>query len=270
VQIKTRYGKAVLLDDPSISWRPSRVVDDLLGLRTDVPYQTYLLMRYGLQQQPPELVELTAGGDPDMAAEKITETWLQNVMRFAFGVDEPTAPALERAKEQWKELFSAAASRAAVGELAPELAPLLARARRLPGGTVDVPDLPSFAAWCLEERLRHGPVPLQVCENCGQPWLAERGARYCKRPANPGTMVSCRSLVAHSRYLSEHRNFHRQRRRLYDRMKRGTLPEQEYDAWKAANRPGPLGKTWVSWDDWKTGKRPRNRKTSQKKGGSDG
>lgn len=286
MQFKLRYGQAKLVDDPRLSWRPARVVDDLLGLRREQTYVTHLHFRYGglcapkdidtwpLVGTPPasvaellgrmdDLKRLLAMMEPETLQREAKDlrenltAWRTDVLGFVLGVwDVASKDAYWSAAADLRSLFVSAAWRAANGQLDPALAPHLARVERMQGGIVGVPDLPAFAAWCLEETLRKGPPHVEECGSCGNPWLVERGARYCARSA-PETIATCRSLDAHKRYVEKHGNFHRQRRRLYDRMKRGTLSTQEYREWLDVNRPGLLGRTWVAWDDWKIGKRPK-------------
>lgn len=219
------------------SWRPARVVDDLLGYRAEVEYLTYLAARY---------VRLV---NPEGTLPTSLDELSGLVAGLSAGIEVTAYPALVRA----------AVKQAEGGILAPELAPHLSRVQRLPRGIVDVPDMTSFVAWCLEVVLRDGPVTVTTCASCGKPWLQDRGAEFCDRPA-PRTLVSCRALDAQRRYVADHGDFHRQRRRLYDRTKRGTLGESVYREWLEANRPGALGKTWVRFEDWQKGKRPKGGK----------
>jgi hypothetical protein len=223
------------------SWGPTTVVDDLIGLRDDVEYDTYMAPIYGFWFQEEFFAALDAGIEQPEDTNDPEGAWRQ----WYLGLIDDGVP----------DLFATAARAAGQGRLHPGLFEHLASLRYHPNGVLEIPDLRAFASWCLTETLREAPPTVEDCGVCGKPWIAERGARYCARPA-PGTIVPCRQLQARKRYEHAHPDFYRQRRRLYDRMKRGTLPKTDYQHWLATNRPGPIGATWVTWEDWQRGITP--------------
>lgn len=219
-----RYGKAELLaTEPNpaelsglepVAWRPSRVVDDVLGVLRppddDESYRGYLLGEY----QPLAAITVTGWGD-----------FARTILRAADEGQPGQIP--------W-----------------PQLAPFLAGITYLPGEVVRVDGFPAFVAWCLLELIRAGNLKLVTCENCGIPWTGEGGSAFCSRPA-PGRTETCNKIMAQRRYIERHPDFNRERKRLYERVARGTLPRDEYDQWLKANRPGARFMTWMPFDAWK-------------------
>jgi hypothetical protein len=288
-----RYGKVRDLDsvDPkSTGLRLSAIVGDVLGLRIEqgpehVYTRVWLAGRYGVI--PPFLLGLGTPISPtpignsaamSLAVQQALAGGATSVGVVSLGDDQyglytpddvlprlcdllavgraPSIEKLEQAAQPLQATFHAAALAAADGRLSETLGRYLAGLRRLPDGTVEVDDLPTLAAWALDELLRSGPVRIRVCASCELPFVPERDEEFCYRPA-PGASFKCGDRAAEQRYKAAHGDFHRQRRRLYDRMKRGTLAPKTYEEWLAANRPGPLGDTWIAFADWQAGKRPK-------------
>jgi hypothetical protein len=269
MRLTLRYGKLI---DPHDSHqrglRPARVVDDVLGLRAEQVYLGYLGFRYlwtpklvrvqqrvgGPEVEPPTLPQLLADLRGWMGADRPpppkTEQILDSIAPFVLPGQERFPGRLTELQADFDELrgrFARAVGEAAQGILSPEIALDLARVRRVDDGVIEGDDLPALAAWCLEELLRRGPVDVADCDLCGLPWLRERGVRFCMRPA-PGHGASCRSVAAQTRFRSVNRQYHRERKRLYERVRRGTLPREEYERWLRENRPGVEGRDWKRFE----------------------
>jgi hypothetical protein len=300
VKIRPRYGRAHEIDDPTRSYVLGQIVDDVIGMRPDdALYWIFLSERYihpssaaadgvdisardwrqQLLRQTETLQDWADGiGDTAESRNAVAE-WFEELMREVASVSGPALAsaaaardpvALRAAAEEQARVFTTAVQAAAEGIFDPGLAPHLARVQRHHGGIVEVHDLQSFAAWALEELLRRGPIRVATCPLCGNPWLPTRAASHCARPA-PGHLLPCRTVAKVSRFRGRHPDYDREYRRLYERFRRarGKPDEAElrpsYRAWFDANRPGPEGKTWVKFDDWQKGKRPR---ASRKEGGT--
>jgi len=261
VLIRFRHGRAVLDELPGwVSWRPTKLLDLLMGVRVD-PWYIAMLSVYPAEKW---ILEWTATGQPKFTQQGL-ETYarartdwlglsLEDVLAFWEKPDEPPE-ALAETLLGMKTLFQHAVS-AAMNErkLVPELLPHLARVRWPEDRqAADVPDVTAFGAWSVTQLLtkRRRESVLAVCVHCGEPWLPpRRDARYCWRQA-PGRQSSCRATAAQHAYLESHGDYSRERRRLGQRVRRGRLDQREYDAWKQRNRPGDRGVDWVPFDEWK-------------------
>jgi hypothetical protein len=266
MRLRIRYGKYQSVDDPAVSRRLERVVDDALGFRDDRAYWTYLALRY------PEAYERYGVVDPQHQVEPTLEglrratTALQRTLdevhpdvaaRTGDDVDSairafwlPTAEE-RRAPDDLRATFVAAALQAADGVLSSDLAPALARVRRLPGGEIEISDGPALAALSLQELLRKGPVSSAPCGLCGALWLPGRGAEFCKRPAS-GHAASCQAVALHVRFRERNGAYHRERRRLYERTRRArqSIARADYEEWLAENGP----QDWQPFEAWKLAK----------------
>jgi hypothetical protein len=262
MRVKLRYGRTVSLRDtpkPN-SWQPARVVDDLLALRAERPYLLHVL-KYSAEAQAARWAvegkkqlapaDLTASGEEFARFLLLEPGQMGELMLYINGqTDEPPADVVA-VFDELREAFDRAAKDAAAGRTSPELADHLTRVERLEPRTVEVPDIAAFGAWCLELLLEGGPIKLATCELCGYPWLPSRATgHYCQRPA-PGRQTTCRVVASVNQYGQAHAKFKNERRRLYERMKRGTLDENEYQTWKRENRPGKKGKDWRDFETWK-------------------
>jgi hypothetical protein len=278
VLVKMRYGKiGKVADTPGdprkrsarASWRPSRIVDDLLGARLEESYLEWLVS-YGAEQPIVDLLN-----NPDLAT--IVETgdeqglggWLELAIASAAGFLVPSDPGLfmrwrsesasgkagkatmdlERQLAALQRQFVAAVTAASRGELSPLLADELAAVRRKKGGMVEVDTLAQLGAWCLEYLLRDGPVSVRECHGCGYLWIGERAGRFCVRPA-PGQKTTCRALRSYESFAAANPDFNRERRRLYERRRRGSLTVSDYHAWKDKNHPGERGTDWLPYEEW--------------------
>ncbi len=128
---------------------------------------------------------------------------------------------------------------------------------------------PSLCTLALQELLRRGPLKPRPCINCGLPWLGARGnPQACFRPAI-GRLTACAKVTARDRFRERNPEFFRERAKLYERVRRGTLQLEIYHGWREANSPGEKGEAWASFEDWQAGKRPKGetqkKKTTKKK-----
>jgi hypothetical protein len=262
------YGRFRSTDERwEASWRPSELVDRLIGLRAEPWYLAGLLLwpAHDIASAweaagRPESEQWTALDEPS-AQSHLEEfaRWLAVDPRLArsigavFSGREPN-PRFEEALDETSVLFTEGATIAAEeGRLAEALAPQLARVRRVDRlRTVDVPDVQALGVWCLQRMLDSGrQFSLRNCELCGLPWLAVReGGRYCSRPA-PGHRSTCQAVAAQERYAASHGDYSAERRRLGQLVRRGRLGKRSYDAWKRDNHPGAEGKEWRRFDAWK-------------------
>lgn len=145
--------------------------------------------------------------------------------------------------------FVEAARRATEGRFPyAEMADLLGRLRFAPG-QLDAPDLPTLAAWALQEATQRG-YRARKCEECGYLWLSSRDpARYCYRPARGG-LTTCAQLHAHERFAGRRDRWNKEYRRIYARKLRGTVSDEEWGAWRAeATSQAP--EFFVPFDLWK-------------------
>jgi hypothetical protein len=244
-----------------VSWRPTELIDHLIGLRPEPGYLASLL----LWPAHDIAAAWDAAGQPDsgrwanLSMDEFAR-WLavdpalsSTGLGAVLGGRDPDPGFLE-ALDVTSVLFTEGAETAATeGRLTEALAPHLARVRRIDRlGTVEVPDIRAFGAWCLNRLLdSRRQFSLRTCELCGLPWLAVREAgRYCSRPA-PGHRSSCRAVAAQERYTASHADYSAERRRLGQLARRGRLGKREYAAWKQDNGPGAEGREWRRYDDWK-------------------
>lgn len=268
MRFRVLYNQAVPVDGGEAISLGS-IVDDILGLPANEQRAPYMVLTHARYESPPqarrdarpslkELVRILGEAVADLEANPAKAKGLiDESAAFVLGDATLNTPAN---CAQLRATFERAATEAADGRLSPELAPHLARVRRLRGGVVEVEDFVALAAWALEEKLRDGPVQTAVCPSCGALWLPERHGVYCQRP-----LFSCRANAKQQTYRERHGDFQRERKKLYERARRGTLSFDVYDRWLEANRPGPKGKTWVPFDKWQGRQRPKKRNP---KGGS--
>jgi hypothetical protein len=154
------------------------------------------------------------------------------------------------------DLFLAAAERATQGHLSARVAAHLERVHYRPEPEPDeVPDgdVPALAAWALNEALRLRPLKLFTCPLCQSPWLGtpEQDNPYCLRPA-PRVHTPCRTLERNRRFREERGDWRREYKRLHERRRRGTLSEQDWEAWTRENAPSH----WAPFETWRKTRKP--------------
>jgi hypothetical protein len=273
VQYRLRYNQAVPLDGGEPLSLGS-IVDDVLGLPPHNSGRgTYLLWAYA-RYHPAEQEGIADRAFAD-----------SGVFADAGAFFSATSPTNHNTLDALPFLFKEAVEEDATqGRLSPFLASHLARVTRLADRTIEATDLPALAAWALEEKLRGGPVRVAFCLMCGRRWLPDRHAVYCRRPAPDRHLVAnrdalieagdwpwglpvatCREVAKQAAYRERHGDFMRERKKLYERARRGTLDANAYKAWLTGNRPGERETTWVSFEDWKAGKRPKGGTTRGKR-----
>jgi hypothetical protein len=199
------------------------VVDDVLGLRSDLSYLFHIDARYWplfAQSLEPAPESLDA---------------LEPLRRFVNAQLDARLP----------ERFLNAAREAERGIVPTAVADELARVRHIDRRSAELADWAALAAWALELLVHEGAVLVRNCELCERAWLPRSPSviECCQRPA-PATSTSCRRVCIQRRYLERNREYYRERRRLYMRMKRGLISKAEYDRWLASNRPGEKGTDW--------------------------
>ena len=219
--IALRYGRAIAVEDPDISWSLSAVVDDLIGLRPDPGYVNHLTERYGplLKADFRQGQRAVRGGDNGLADELLHKLRID--------------------ADSTRRAFTSGAEQAELGLLSPDLAPFLALIQWMPGtGAVISPAIEALGAWCLFEIVRTRWATVVPCENCGVPFVRLGHARYCTRPV-PGnaSLAACQELAAQRTHRSKHGDYQRERKRLHERKRRGRLSQEEYDAWRRSNNP---------------------------------
>jgi hypothetical protein len=133
-----------------------------------------------------------------------------------------------------------------------DLARFLERLRFESGGTFEAPDLAALAAWSIERAASRG-ARLVECPECGRPRFAPRSASaYCYRPA-PGKTMTCAQLHAHERFAEKRRDWNAEYRRIYARKLRGTVSEEEWDAWRSDEAGSALApEQFYPFDWWRT------------------
>jgi hypothetical protein len=94
---------------------------------------------------------------------------------------------------------------------------------------------------------------VRPCGRCERPFVSRHDQEYCTRPA-PGLTTDCSTLSRNERFRTVNRGYRREYQRLEARHKRGRLPEKDWLAWKADNRPGEEGRDWQRFEDWKKAK----------------
>jgi hypothetical protein len=281
VLVRSRYNQVVALDQETEPLSLGSVVDDLLGLRLDDDYLVgadadYLFRtesRYGDSPEPHDWSVLFAVRPDDESSEDellpvpndLDDSIASFVLGAVKGIDVRNVVA---SIVQLRSEFEAAAKAASRGFLDERLAPYLSRTRHFTDGVVEVDGLPTLAAWALQEKLRDGPIKLACCPMCERPWLPDRDATYCRRLAPYAFWTNCREVAKHQAFRQRDPYFLRERKNLYERVRRGSLERTSYDRWLAVNRPGDLGETWVTFDKWQTGGTPN--RIRRRKGASDG
>lgn len=219
-------------------------VNDLLGIRAQWPYAVHLHSRYS-DFWPDEWIRIpeeidTAGMDErELGATAVAEQIV---------TIQATAGRLRQQKLPTKLLE--ACRQAEHGHFSAILAPFLERVLRRPGDEPDeIPegDLPTLAAWALDQALREHTLEVRECALCKVPWLAsaEQTSPYCDRPY-PGRQMSCRSLKKDEHFRESQRDWRREYKRLHERRKRGTLSEADWNAWRAENTPD----AWIAFAEW--------------------
>jgi hypothetical protein len=213
-------------------------IDDLLGLRSDGGYAAIIGLRYiPLRWGERELAQLPLEQENLLEA---LETWQVEVEQQIRGWLDDGLP----------DLFLDAVREAAEGgTLSATLAPYVARIVRRPAPKRDeVPDLPTLATWALDHLMRRSQIEARTCPTCDYPWLAVDSDHdvYCTRPM-PGKLRSCRETHHQQAFEETQREWRREYKKLHERKSRGTLPAEEFAAWRAANRPS----AWLPFEDWK-------------------
>ncbi len=159
-------------------------------------------------------------------------------------------------------VFTDAAREARLGRLSQPVARHLSRVVWVPlsampaarssgaGSSIREGDFPGLAAWCLLQAIQRRTVAVRTCALCKRLWIGSDTSPYCLRPA-PESLRSCRAIVAERKYLAkkspEYHGFRREYMRLYQRHRRGTISDEDWTGWKAANTPGG----WVHFSAWK-------------------
>jgi hypothetical protein len=224
-------------------------VNDLIGLRLETNYDLHLQDQYfqlwpitWFDQTPAALRDRRARGEglPADDEDAWQETLIWNVGEQATAWRDLGMP----------RLFLEAARRAAQGHFSARLAPHYERIRRQPAENSDaIPDgdLPTLAAWALDQALRLQPLAIVVCPRCHIPWLTASGedSPYCQRPA-PGHDSTCRELRKAELFRERQGPWRREYKRLHEKTRRGTLSQQAFAAWNAANTPGQ----WQPYEEW--------------------
>jgi hypothetical protein len=219
-------------------------VNDVLGLRDEWPYAVHLRSRYG-SFWPDEWIDLpeefdTSGLDEHELASEAVVAQIQRIQ----------SEARELRRQKLPDRFLAACRQATEGHLSVSLAPLLERVLYRPGAEADeIPngDLATLAAWSLDQTLRLFPIEIRECQLCHLPWLSppQQASHNCERPY-PGRAMSCRALKKDEHFRESQRDWRREYKRLYERRKRGTLSEADWDAWRAENSHD----AWYPFDEW--------------------
>lgn len=196
---RDRWGT---LQIPETAWGGGsavHAVNTLLGIRNDAEYLEWFKEAWG-----------------DAGSSRRTKGWLRA----------GTIDLLAEAARAFPQLPYAA------------LAPLLARVEQGEGGSVEVPDLPTLAAWCMLNLTVEGSKVRAVeCPSCERPWLASksRGALYCNRPA-PGKRTTCAQANKHAVFAARRDAWNREYRKVYARKLRGSVTEQQWGEWREAQR----------------------------------
>src|SRR5262245_15041504 len=186
--------------------------DDLLGLRDDPLYDAYLFEQYG--SKIPEVIDQANVG----------------------------------CEQGLPERFLHSAAQAAKGQLDEQLVPYLLTIRRRPYPQYDklTDDLPTLAAWVLDLLPRFRAFEIKLCTRCGFPRLVFEGeADFCRRPA-PGHTTRCANLERERRFREDRRAWRREYQRLHDRLRRGSLSEHDWQAWRAGNTV----ENWARYEEW--------------------
>jgi hypothetical protein len=284
VQFAARYRQAVPIGADAEPLSLGSIVDDVLGLRWDEPYFAHLARKYYRPFErdlrdvddhvPDEIVDATrraldeAGDGADPRTFAILIGRLDEFL--AAGAPDLEHQQFENARARalhgdarpyWRrrrDHFEGAVFAAAEGKPSAVVGEHLTRIRVLPGGAVDIPaDLYALASWSLAELLRGGPVRVSICPSCDRPWLPDRDATHCRRPA-PGRFASCRDVAKQARFVEAHPEFHRERKKLAERVRRGTLDRGEFGLWASENEPDK----WIPFDEWKAAQIRRNETTT--------
>jgi Zn-finger nucleic acid-binding protein len=213
-------------------------IDDLLGLRSDSQYAAIIGVRYkpfwwGGRELPQLLRE--------------QENTLKALEAWRTGLEQQIRDWLD---EGLPDLFLGAVREAAeAGTLSATLAPYVAQiVRRPPPRRDEVPDLPTLATWALDHLMRRSQIEVRTCPTCDYPWLAVDSDHdvYCTRPT-PGKLRSCREIHNQQAFEEAQKEWRREYKKLHERKSRGTLPAEEFAAWRAANRPS----SWLPFEEWK-------------------
>lgn len=216
-------------------------VSDLLGLRADWQYAVRLHSTYGPFW--PEIGVTVRSGKEAVRVDLAVEAETARIEWIS-------AEAARLRKRELPRLFLDASRLAAEGRLSAKLAPFLERVLRRPGEEPDdVPDgdLPALAAWALDEVLRISRVEVRNCPLCKVPWVASatQPSPYCERPF-PGRHMSCRELKKDEHFRESQRDWRREYKRVHERVRRGTVSDAEWEAWRKQNSPG----AWIAFDTW--------------------
>jgi hypothetical protein len=149
------------------------------------------------------------------------------------------------------------------------LAPLLERIRfaaapppgsgssaaELSVGVLDAPDLPALAAWSLQHIAQTGRYRVVTCPVCERPWFQDsRAVRIeCYRPA-PGRQTTCSQVAASERFTERRAAWMKEYRRIYARRLRGTVSEDDWNAWmnftRAIRAEFGDNSRFTPFDDW--------------------
>lgn len=155
-----------------------------------------------------------------------------------------------RAVDGYRKAIAAAAE----GRISAGLVEPLQRVTYRPGGPCDVPDgdLPALAAWALVEAIRLAPLRVEVCPLCNRPWVtaADQTNPYCSRPApdvTNGSTTTCRERSKNTRFRSTREGWRRAYNAASERRRRGTITEDDWKAWRAANKPD----SFLPYDEWR-------------------
>lgn len=213
---------------------PTKPANDLIGLRDDEGYLVHLAMTDYFSFWP----------------------WGADAQTRREDFDEALFAGLEGEIAVWTKgrlpsLFLRGARQAAEeGHFSAKLAPHYERATLRAEQADEVPDgdLPALAAWGLQEALHLRPLEVRECPLCKVPWLADadQPSSYCTRPY-PGKQMTCRALKKDEDFRENRGDWRREYKRVYERVKRGTLSEEVWERWRADNSPDawhPL-ETWL-------------------------
>jgi hypothetical protein len=132
------------------------------------------------------------------------------------------------------------------GRIADELAPALSRVTYPEPGTIGYPDQAALCAAYVLELVRL-PAALAVCPSCQAPWVpAETSpAEFCDRPSL-GRSDTCASYARQERFRQRHPAYDRERKKIYQRVSRGTLSQETYREWLETQTPDD----WTPFDEW--------------------
>jgi hypothetical protein len=238
MKVRSSRG-ALVLDEPGSEPAVRSLVspvNDLIGLRADHEYAVHLMQDYWplwpanwFRPDPAEEGRADLGYVLEQVGHQLS-IWKQ---------------------QRLPSLFLGAAQRAEQGHLSAKLGRHLERVTRRPGDEPDeIPDgeLATLATWALDEALRLRPLVLRECPLCKVPWITDPGqpSPYCSRPY-PGRLMSCREMKKDEHFRENQRDWRLEYKRIYERKNRGTVTEEDWEAWRAEN--GPNG--WIAFDEWK-------------------